>query len=590
MVPASAYAMTSGGDAQVVHLDVGGDATLEVAVAGEHRGDRQVVLVDRLGDLLRQRTGVTDARGAAVATEVEAELLEVRPQAGLLVVVGDDLPAGRHVGLDPRLGLEALLDRVAGEQSGAEHDRRVGGVGAGRDAGDRDGAVVERISGEIHWPQEMRDQRAMVREFVKWDYELPNAQVLESAVDRALNLAMSEPKGSVYMTLPREVLAAPIENFRYASPSRRRTPSPPAPDGNAIDEAAAMIAAAENPIIITNNSGRDERDVAKLAALAEQFAIPVALRKARYMCLPTDHPMNLGEDAENGIDEADLVIVLDCDVPWIPKRKSPREECKIIHVGADPIFGNYPLRGFKCDLAITGVPGATLTALSQALGGEEKRMGARIDARRKRVAQRKAKRNEQLAASLARAQASDRITQGWINHCISQVKDEDAIVCKEALTPNDHLRFTRAGTFFSLGQGGALGWSLGTSLGIKTAVPERLVICAVGDGSYMFGNPIPAHYVAKAEKLPTLTVVYNNEMWNAVRRNTRDVYPDGYAARSNREPLTYFESGTRYEKACEALGGYGEQVTESADLPAALDRALARVAAGQQALLNVVCT
>ncbi len=461
---------------------------------------------------------------------------------------------------------------------------------SGRTPYTEEGDVPGQRSGEIHWPQEMRDQRAMVREFVKWDYELPNAQVLESAVDRALNLAMSEPRGPVYMTLPREVLAAPIAGFRYASPTRHRTPSPPAPDANAIDEAAEMIAAAENPLIVTNTLGRDERDVAKLAELTERFAIPVVLRKARYMCLATNHPMNLGEDAESAFDDADLVLVLDCDVPWIPKRKAPREDCRIIHAGADPIFRDYPLRGFRCDLAITGVAGATLIALNTALAGHETRMGARMDARRKRVAQRREKRANDLAASLERSRRSERITQSWINHCISQVKGRDAIVLKEALTSNDHLQFAQPGTFFSLGQGGALGWSLGTSLGVKTAVPDRLVICAVGDGSYMFGNPIAAHYVGKAEKLPTLTVIYNNEMWNAVRRNTRDVYPDGYAARSNREPLTYFEPGTRYEKAIEALGGYGEQVVDGAALPAAIDRALERVAAGQQALLNVVCT
>jgi acetolactate synthase I/II/III large subunit len=461
---------------------------------------------------------------------------------------------------------------------------------SGRTPYTEEGDVPGQRSGEIHWPQEMRDQRAMVREFVKWDYELPNAQVLEAAVDRALNLTMSEPRGPVYMTLPREVLAAPISNFRYSSPSRRRTPSPPAPDPNAIDEAAGMIAAADNPIIVTNSCGRNEADVAKLAALAERFAIPVMLRKARYMCLPSDHPMNLGEDAESLLGEADLVIVLDCDVPWIPKRKAPREDCRIIHAGAEPIFRDYPLRGFKCDLAITGVTGATLPALTEALGAREKSIAGRVDAWRKRAAQIRQKQQDALAASLQRARHSDRISQSWINYCINQVKGEDGIVLKEALTPSDHLRFTRPGTYFSLVQGGALGWSLGTSLGVKTAVPDRLVICAVGDGSYMFGNPIPAHYVAKAEKLPTLTVVYNNEMWNAVRRNTRDVYPDGYAAKSNREPLTYFEPGTRYEKAIEALGGYGEQVVDAAALPAALDRALERVAAGQQALLNVVCT
>ncbi|MDE2476498.1 MAG: thiamine pyrophosphate-requiring protein [Alphaproteobacteria bacterium] len=461
---------------------------------------------------------------------------------------------------------------------------------AGRTPFTEEGGVPGERSGEIHWPQEMRDQRAMVREFVKWDYELPNGHVLESAVDRALNIAMSEPRGPVYMTLPREVLAAPIADFRYSQPSRHQTPSPPAPDANAIDAAAAMIAAAENPVIVTNTSGRDEGDVAKLAALTGRFAIPVALRKARYMCLPTAHPMNLGEDSDNALDAADLVLVLDCEVPWIPKRKAPREECKIIHAGADPIFENYPLRGFKCDLAITGVPGVTLPALEEALAAREKSMAARVDARRKWVAQRKARRAEELAGRLEKVRRSERISQAWINRCISQVKGDDGIVLKEALTSNDYLEFTKAGTFYSLGQGGALGWSLGTSLGVKTAVPDRLVICAVGDGSYMFGNPLPAHYVGKAENLPTLTVVYNNEMWNAVRRNTRDVYPDGYAAKSNREPLTYFDPGTRYEKAIEALGGYGEQVVDGADLPRALDRALNKVAAGQQALLNVVCT
>ena len=193
-----------------------------------------------------------------------------------------------------------------------------------------------------------------------------------------------------------------------------------------------------------------------------------------------------------------------------------------------------------------------------------------------------------LAERLEKARVAAPIHPAWINHCINQVKDDNTIVLKEALTPSDGLSFTKPGTYYSLGQGGALGWSLGTALGVKAAAPDKLVITAVGDGSYMFGNPLAAHYVGKAEKLPTLTIVYNNEMWNAVRRNTRDVYPDGYAARSNREPLTYFEPGTHYEKAIEAFDGYGETVTLAAELPRALDRALNAVGKGQQALLNVV--
>ena len=459
---------------------------------------------------------------------------------------------------------------------------------SGRTPYAEEGGLPGERSGEIHWPQEMRDQRAMTREFMKWDYELPNGQVLESALDRALNIAMTEPRGPVYMTLPRETLAAPIENFRYASPSRHATPSAPYPDPNAIDEAADLIANADYPLIITSGAGANDSDVPKLAQLADRFAIPVVQRKNRYMCLANDHPMNIGYDPDAHLEEADVVIVLECDVPWIPRKKSPRADAKIIHIGADPIFANYPLRGFACDLAILGVIGATLPALEQALATREKRAQSRIDARRKRIALTHDKIKARLAERLEKARVAAPIHPGWINHCINQAKDDNTIVLKEALTPSEHLSFSKPGTYYSLGQGGALGWSLGTALGVKAAAPDKLVITAVGDGSYMFGNPLAAHYVGKAEKLPTLTIVYNNEMWNAVRRNTRDVYPDGYAARSNREPLTYFEPGTHYEKAIEAFDGYGETVKIAADLPSALNRALNAVAKGQQALLNVV--
>jgi acetolactate synthase I/II/III large subunit len=152
------------------------------------------------------------------------------------------------------------------------------------------------------------------------------------------------------------------------------------------------------------------------------------------------------------------------------------------------------------------------------------------------------------------------------------------------------MRFTRPATMFSIGAAGALGWGLGTALGAKAASPDNLVICTVGDGAYMFGNPVPAHYVSAAEKLPILTVVFNNQMWGAVKRNTREVYPDGYAARSNREPLTYFDPGLKFEKAVEVADGYGERVEDPAALPGAIERAMKAVLVEKrQALLNVVC-
>ncbi|MEX2643178.1 MAG: thiamine pyrophosphate-requiring protein, partial [Acetobacterales bacterium] len=445
---------------------------------------------------------------------------------------------------------------------------------AGRTPFSETATLTGSRTGEIHWPQEMFDQRAMVREVVKWDYELPNAEVTEVAVDRALNEAMGYPRGPVYLTLPREVLAGSAENLTYDSPTRRQPASPPYPDPDAVQRAADMIAKAENPLIITSSAGFDHEDVQALGQLAERFAIPVTQRKPRYMCLASDHAMNAGYNPDPMLKDADVIIVADCDVPWIPSKKAPGDDCKVIHLGADPLFQNYPIRGFPCDVAITGVLKSSLLALDKALAAEEKGAASRIEARRKRVADLRAEQAERQKAALEKARSATPIHPAWVSHCINEVKGDDDIVIKESQILPGQMRFTNPGTFYSLGYGGGLGWSLGTSLGMKLANKDRNIFCTVGDGAYMFGNPVSAHYIASAEKLPVLFMVFNNAMWNAVRRNTREVYPDGFAAKSNWEPLTYFQPGTAYEKVVEVADGYGERVEDPEKLPGALDRAL----------------
>ena len=130
---------------EIVRLHIGVDATLEVAVARQHgRGD-DVVLVDRLGDDFRQRTGVADAGRAAIADQIEADLVEILLQAGVGEVFADNLRARRQRGLHPRLRLQALGDGVARQQAGGDQHARVRGVGARRDGRDDDVAVAEII-------------------------------------------------------------------------------------------------------------------------------------------------------------------------------------------------------------------------------------------------------------------------------------------------------------------------------------------------------------------------------------------------------------------------------------------------------------
>ena len=82
------------------------------------------------------------------------------------------------------------------------------------------------------------------------------------------------------------------------------------------------------------------------------------------------------------------------------------------------------------------------------------------------------------------------------------------------------------------------------------------MIAAVGDGSYYFGNPLAYHYVGRAEKLPTLTIIANNHAWHAVRQATRDVYPQGHAAKANTMPLVELNPAPDFEMVAESCGGH----------------------------------
>jgi len=440
----------------------------------------------------------------------------------------------------------------------------------------------------IHWAQEMFDQAGMLREIVKWEYELRNGQQLETVIDRALSVATTPPGGPVYLSLPREVLAAPLPGFSYDMPARRLAAAPPGPDKGAIDEAAHILASAENPLIVTASAGRDPTAVEALGDFAQRFAIPVVQHRPRHLCLSADHPSHLGYDAGPYLDGADVILVVECDVPWIPSIKAPRPECKVIHLGVDPLFSRYPIRGFPCDLAVTGAPATSLPELGNAL--DRYAAGAAVSERRRRLAEQR----EKLVAGwqkLCESAASLRpIHMAWASACVARVKPEDAILVNEYTLMPEHCGSNRPGSYFGSSTASGLGWGGGAALGAKLASPDRLVIAVLGDGSHLFGNPVAVHHASAMHKLPVLFVVMNNSMWGAVRRGTLGMYPQGEAARSNNPPLIDLYELPAFEQVCTAAGGYGERVDDPAALPAALERAVRAVTIEKrQALLNVIC-
>ncbi|MGE0151553.1 MAG: thiamine pyrophosphate-requiring protein [Reyranellaceae bacterium] len=435
----------------------------------------------------------------------------------------------------------------------------------------------------INWAQEMFDQGAMVREFVKWDYELRQPVQLETVVDRAIALAQSDPKGPVYLTLPREVLASGMNGYKVENGASIVPAATPHGDPAVLKQAVQWLAQAKRPVLITSNAGREAASFAALSSFAAAQKVPVVQYRPRYLCLADDHAMHCGYDPNPFLKDADLVIVADSDVPWMPEQVDLPAGCKVVHLGLDPLFARYPIRGFQADLAIVGDLAAALDGLRGAAAAP-----ALLAQRAGRVAD--FQRRPAWKATAEDLKTPGIMTPKWVSTCIEQAKGADTVVINEYPLVLEQVSFSRPGTYFSHSPAGGLGWSMGAALGFRLAKPDSTVIVCVGDGTYMFGNPTPTHFVSRAMELPFLTVVFNNARWAAVHRATLSMYPHGHAARDNQPAFSCLEPSPDYEKLVEASGGYGERVDDPAELPAALKRALHAVEVEKrQAVLNVIC-
>jgi acetolactate synthase-1/2/3 large subunit len=455
---------------------------------------------------------------------------------------------------------------------------------AGRTPITESGTVPAARNNYIHWAQEHFDQGGMLREFVKWDYELRHAEQVESVLDRALAIAKSEPQGPVYVTLPREILASSFPTDFSLQPTISPA-SAPAADPEALEEAAKLLGAAQYPLLITASGGRTADSARAIEQLAQMLAVPVVHYRPRHLALSTEHPMHCGWDPHALLKEADLVLVVDCDVPWIPKEGKPKPQAKVIHVGPDPLFTSYPLRGFRADLALTGAVAPTLQALWRA-AQKQAVSPKRIEERRKAVSLISDDIRKRARAGVDPMPAS--ITGKWLSACVNKVLDDNTILVNEYPTVLEEMVIREPGRYFGNPSAGGLGWGMGAALGAKLASPDKTVICALGDGAYMFGNPTAAHYVSEAMRLPVLFVIANNARWAAVHRSTLSLYPKGFAAAEKQPPFATLEPSPRFEHVVQASGGHGERVSEPKELMPALERALKIVKEEKrQAVLNV---
>jgi acetolactate synthase-1/2/3 large subunit len=449
-------------------------------------------------------------------------------------------------------------------------------------------------SQNIHWRQESRDQGNIVREFVKWDYEVRTNQNLSAVISRAFKIAMSEPRGPVYLTLPREWLCEALESTELSSDSLMPSTKMQA-DYAALEEAAELLIGAEHPLIVTKYLGRNPEAVPLLVELAELLAIPV-VQQMSYLNFPTDHPLYLGVQTIQHSKEADVLFFIDTDVPWEPpSRRFIRSDAKIIHLERDPLFTGIPGWGFPADLPITGCSEISLPALTSIIKSKLQKSNARQshrEERRKKIAAEHHAMWRQVEASIAAVKDEKPISPLWVSKCIGDVVDEKTIIVNETVTSRlaDVIHLNRPGSQFGTPLAGHLGWGLGAAIGVKLGAPEATVIAAEGDGSYMFCAPTACHFTAQKYRIPFLTVVYNNQAWNASLNAARGLFPDGVAQKTGNFPGTDLSPSPKFELTAQACGAYAERVEAPEALPGALQRALKIVREEKrQAMLNVIC-
>ena len=433
----------------------------------------------------------------------------------------------------------------------------------------------------IHWLQDSPDQRGIVRGYMKYDNELRTGRNIKQMIHRSMQIAASDPKGPVYLMAAREVLEEEIPPVSV-DPARFQRIAPLALPGDGLNRLVADLLAAHRPLVVTSYLGRNAEAVGELAALCEKAGIGVLESVPNYMNFPSDHPCYVGQQGNEkmqnpSLAEADLVLVLDSDVPWIPAISRPSDSAKICHIDVDPVKVRTPLwylpaaQVFQADC---------LTALRQ-IRARVEAIGIDENAAAERRAHYAAA-HQKMADTLAAREKPDAqaITAEYATACVRRQIGPEAIVVNEGVTNysaiNNHCARTLPGTRFTSGAS-SLGWNGGAALGMKLAAPEKEVVCLTGDGSYMFSIPSTVHWMARKYQTPFLTVVYNNRGWRAPRFSALAVHPEGYAAKADDLNIA-FDPPPDYAGIAAAAGGaYARKVQKVDEVESAVAEALRAV-------------
>ncbi len=454
------------------------------------------------------------------------------------------------------------------------------GVAPTAPAGSRRGS---RDAGHF-WSQDVHDQNAIVRQYMKWTRRIEMQDHPGFMVSRALQVALTPPRGPVYLAIPREIALSREACGDFASVHDLGVPAPQGPDAATLNKLARMLREARNPAVILGGSGRSAESAAPLVRLCETLGMPALDCASRSHCsFPMDHPLYQATMPCAGFD---FLLVIDCDVPWVPGKAAPDPGCFVCVIDEDPVKLDIPTYEFPAAMRLTCDSALALEALVD----EVERGGTVSDAAARRAAwAAKGEQRRRAVREKAESLASlPHIDPNYLAWSVGEIIGPSCVLVDDTLGHNPmnaHLARTGPGRYFR-NPGSAGGWGPGAALGVKLARPEQDVVLVTGDGFYMYGSATSALLAAVRYGAPYLTVIFQNRSYSTTTRATMDLYPGGYAVQAGLDG-GYLEPAMDFAKEAEAAGAYGENVRAPAELAAALGRCLARVRDGQPAVLAV---
>jgi len=317
-----------------------------------------------------------------------------------------------------------------------------------------------------------------------------------------------------------------------------------------------------------------------------------------YVNFPHDHDLYAGNHWSEGLkdgtlDGADVVLVLDCDVPWIKSVFRAPEKAKVYHIDTDALKIQMSLFHLPTELSCSVNALVALKQLNAYIAGSK--LASHSSAIQQRTATIKARHDAYIkhVMSLEAFPANDDvITPHYVLSRLRDLTPADALFLSEGISNYrpvaDVLRRNEPGTYFTSGAT-SLGWHGGAAIGAKLANPSKTVVAITGDGSFLFSIPSTVHWMSRRYDAPFLTVILNNRGWKSPMLSTMACHKEGWSSQLSTDDLhvTFDPPPDHAGVAVAAGAGWGATVKKASDVDEAIKKGLETVRNGRSAVLDV---